>query len=134
MNSQKNDYSDFLPNAGIFSLSEFNNDFFPQNQQNKISKDREAIQNEFEPNFFLHIQTKEDEEADMILENNANLNKVNRKNYLNSPSFFLQNYDEDSENNDNEKLIINTTSDLENLDDSNHFANLNFDNQEVLLN
>ena len=133
MNSRKNDYSDFLPNPGIFS-SEFNNNFFPQNQQNKISKAGEAIQKEFEPNFFLHIQTKEDEEADMILENNANLNKVNRKNYLNSPSFFLQNYDEDSENNDNEKLIINTTCELENLDDSNHFANLNFDNQEVLLN
>lgn len=130
MNSRtQQEIPDFIPNSVLFGPGYINNDFFSENKQNKSNTKKE-----FELNIFLNNnnnkEKKENEEINKINKNNFNLK--NKKN-INTPSYFFQDYDDDfSENNDNERLIINTINDLENLDDSNHFENLNFDNtQEV---
>lgn len=125
MSKRKNEFPQFIENSGMFDSSEFDNNFYKYNQKNKQSKETKNTQSMFESNFFV----KESENQQTLLDKNTNLNIKN----LNSPSFFFQDYDDDnSENNDNERLIINTINDLADLDDSNHFSNLNFDNQEVI--
>lgn len=134
MNSEHQEVFDFTPNPGLFALSDFNNEFLPQSNLTKQNKWKETLQG-FNPNFPMNNQNENDnneikeiQESNRIQNKKANSN--NRKN-ANAPSYFFHDYDDDSENNDHERLIINTINDLENLDDSNHFEILNFDAQEV---
>jgi len=125
MTSKNKGIPDFLQNeiGNSPGINNINNILFsdnsrtytqPQNSNNsKISK--EPIAN-FLPNFILNDISKEKEEEAF--------NKESTNSGINGQNFFFQDYDDDSENEDNQKLIIKTINDLDNLDNSNNFGDI----------
>lgn len=138
MSSKHKEIQDFFPNKNLydFNIAELGNSpgmdnytqkFYSGNNQinqqqpnsnlSRLSKD--PISN-FLPNFILNDISKENKEEAF------NKNSISSK--INGQNFFFQDYDDDSENEDNQRLIINTINNLENLDDSNNFENIIFAN------
>lgn len=145
MTSKNKEIPDFFSNEKVFgfNMGEVgysprmenydNNKVFSNNNQmntqqlqsinNGGSKDLIAG---FIPNFILNDISKENEE-EAFNKNSTNIG-------MNGQNFFFDDYDDDSENEDNQRLIINTINNLDNFDDSNNFDNNIFNstqNQEV---
>ncbi len=139
MTSKQKGVRDFFTKGKVFDfnmveqgnnsrIEDSNNKFFsdikkinPQQGKSTINKlNKDQISNLL-PNFILNDIAKDNEEE-------VPTNKISNNNgTMNGQNFFFDDYDDDSENEDNQRLIVDTINNLENLcDNSNNFGNIAF--------